>query len=320
MACWEVDIDIRNNTFDVDLGSGQQLPPVMNHAERLALENILYHLPDNPCLGELIYFVPVEVMAKVFLQGPFDSAATLMKDDLRAAGLVPLSEPYSLINMTVDHIGSFPEVNNFVTESTTGAVLSVTGPNAIVDWVWLELRTAPNTVQATRCALVQRDGDIVDMDGSSPVLFPDSYVGQYYLMVRHRNHLAAMTAAVVDFSAMPLVDFTSPAQATYGTTATSARRLIKTNTYGLWAGNTWPKSPNIGYAIRYNNQDNDRARILTVVGPTTPLYVVSNVYALEDVNMDTQVKYNGVNNDRAIILINVGPLNPLNTIFQQPNN
>jgi hypothetical protein len=330
MACWDKDIDIQNNTFDV--GSGPQLPPVMNHAQRVALEAILWHLPDNPCLGELIYFVPVLVDAKIFLQGPYDSVSGLMKDDLRLAGLIPSYQPYSLGNGTGLNLnaggvpagalsGAFPDVNNFVNETAVAGVFAVTGNNAIVDWVWLELRDKNNssTVVATRSALVQRDGDIVDMDGISEVEFPDTYAGEYYLLVRHRNHLGAMTATAINFASMPFVDFTVAAQPTFGTTATSARRLIKTATYGLYAGNTLAKS-GTGFQILYNGGLNDRLPILNYVGNTTPLNVISGFYRTEDVNMDGQVKYNGANNDRVIILNNIGSSTPLNSITQQPNN
>jgi hypothetical protein len=317
MACWERDIDVQNNSFDI--GSGPQLPPTMNNAQRAALEIILYHLPDNTCLGELIYFDPVLVEAKVFLQGPYDSVSGLMRDDLRAAGLVPAMEPFSSINTA--HPGAFVEVNSFVTETIAAPVLAVTGDNAIVDWVWLELRdmTNLNTVVATRSALVQRDGDIVDLDGTSGVEFPDTYVGEYYLLVRHRNHLGAMTASPVDFTAVMPIDFTVAAEPTFGTTPTSARRLVKTGIYGLWGGNTLP-FPTAGFNVRYSGTGNDRLPILNAVGSMTSLNVLFNTYRLEDVNMDGQVKYNGSRNDRAVILQNVGPSNPLNIITQEPNN
>jgi hypothetical protein len=317
MACWDRDIDVQNNSFDI--GSGPQLPPVMNNAERLALEVILYHLPDNACLGELIYFEAVLAEAKVFLQGPYDSVSGLMNDNLRAGGLVPLTEPFSSINGA--HPGSFVEVNNFVTETITAPVLAVTGNNAIVDWVWLELRDMadPNMVVATRSALVQRDGDIVDLDGIASVEFPDTYVGQYYLLVRHRNHLGAMTANPVDFTTVMPIDFTVAAEPTFGATSTSARRLVMTGTYGLWAGNTLP-FPAAGFNVKYNGSDNDRLAILNAIGNMTPLNIISDTYQLEDVNMDGQVKYNGSRNDRVIILQNVGPGSPLNVITQEPNN
>ena len=320
MACWYRDINIEKNTFDI--GSGAQYPQFMNHAQRLALEAILWHMPDNICLGELIYYNPVELIAKVFLQGPFDSASGLMYDSLRLATptiLIPSAEPYTAINTAFPT--SFTKVNNFVTESgVAGSVFLVTGPNAIVDWVWLELRDKTNNtvVLATRSALVQRDGDIVDLDGTSAVLFPDSYADDYFVLVRHRNHLGAMTAAAVNLAGAHFVDFTVATQPTFGATATSARKLIKTATYGLIAGNTLPKIGG-GYQIIYNNADNDRASILTAVGASTPLNTVYNVYMLQDVNMDRKVRYNNAGNDRVIILNNVGASTPLNIITQQPN-
>lgn len=317
MACWDKDVDLTNNTFDV--GSGPQLPLDMNHTERVALEDILYHKPDNSCLGK--FFQTIEVMAKVFLQGPFDSSNSRMNDNLRTLAGFPLNEPHTQIDM--DFEGSFPKTNNTVTETINASVLAVTDPDdAIVDWIWLELRDKNdlNTTLFTRSALVQRDGDIVDLDGTSEVAFPDAYQDQYYLMVRHRNHLAAMTAAVVPDLTSTVVDFTTAAQPTYGTTPTSARRLVKTGVYGLWAGNTYPITDSgDDFNLKYNGSSNDRAPILTRVGPSTPLNVV-NGYYIEDVNMNGQVKYSGSGNDRVIILNNVGPSTPLNVIEQEPNN
>jgi hypothetical protein len=326
MACWDKDVDLTNNTFDV--GAGQQLPLDMNNAQRVALEAKLYHKPDNSCLGK--FFQTVEVMARVFLQGPYDPADGpngRMIDALRTitTGMspFPLAQPHAAINTAFP--GSFVEVSNAGSETITTTVRDVSDANnSIVDWVWLELRDKnnSNTTLFTRSALLQRDGDIVDLDGTSEVAFPNAYQDQYYLMVRHRNHLAAMTAAPINFSNMPFVDFTTSAQATFGATPTSARRLIKTGIYGLWAGNTFPKdTPGSGGAFRllYNGSNNDRAPILNRVGNSTPLNVVDGYY-LEDVNMNGQVKYSGSNNDRVIILNNVGASTPLNFITQEPNN
>jgi len=316
MACWDKDINLSNNTFDV--GSGQKLPANMTSGERATLEGKLYHKPDALCLGS--FFPTISVMAKVFLQGPYDPVDGRMGDALRVNTLIPTATtPYTQIE--VDFPGSFVKVNNSVVESITlPGVLGVTDDNAIVDWIWLELRDKDNhnTVLFTRSALLQRDGDIVDLDGTSAVSFPNAYEEEYYLMVRHRNHLAAMTATPVADLNIEEVDFTDPAEATFGTTPTSARRLVKTGIYGLWAGNTYPKSAN-GFQLKYNGSQNDRAQILNVVGNTTPLNVVTGYY-LEDVNMNSQVKYSGSNNDRVIILNNVGASTPLNIITQQPNN
>jgi hypothetical protein len=57
-ACWSTDENIEyNNLFDV--GAGLQLPSAMNYTQRTALETNLYHKPDNSCLGNLSFFMPV---------------------------------------------------------------------------------------------------------------------------------------------------------------------------------------------------------------------------------------------------------------------
>ena len=48
-------------------------------------------------------------------------------------------------------------------------------------------------VLQTRSALVQRDGDIVDIDGVSPVTFNNVASTNYTIAVRHRNHLGLST-------------------------------------------------------------------------------------------------------------------------------
>ncbi|MBK7945849.1 MAG: hypothetical protein IPJ85_11315 [Flavobacteriales bacterium] len=92
---------------------------------------------------------------RVVLEGPYDSNIGLMGDGMRALGLVPTTEPFTAPGYVHVNGGS---------ESTTAPVLAVTGNNAIVDWVVLELRSAttPSLVLDTRCALLQRDGDVVD--------------------------------------------------------------------------------------------------------------------------------------------------------------
>jgi hypothetical protein len=124
------------------------------------------------------------------LEGAFDGASGLMRDDLRTASLVPTTEPYTGMGYT--HIGGG-------NETVSQTVLTTTGPDAIVDWVVLELRdeNAPATVVASRSALLQADGDIVDVDGNSAVEFENIPNGNYHVAVLHRNHVGMMTANIV---------------------------------------------------------------------------------------------------------------------------
>ena len=94
-------------------------------------------------------------------------------------------------------------------ESTTAPILAVTGNDAIVDWVFIELRdkTAAGTVVATRAALLQRDGDIVSpSDGISPIAFSNNIPGNYFISIRHRNHLGVMSKNKIFLSSTLFLD------------------------------------------------------------------------------------------------------------------
>jgi len=167
----------------------------------------------------------ITLALKAHLQGCYDPATGLMRDDLRTNGLIPLTQPYT---------GVFPQVGPAGGGTIAPAVLNVTGPDAIVDWVFVELRdpAAPSTVLNSRSALIQRDGDVVDVDGTSPVQF-DMPNGAYHIALRHRNHLGVMTAAPVMMTQRPLtLDLRSAATATYGVEA----RAGLNGTMALWSG------------------------------------------------------------------------------------
>ncbi len=235
------------------------------------------------CVTQSILAAP-----KVFLEGPYGTGP-IMSDALRTAALVPATEPFTALGFT--HFGSGGETIN-------ANVLNTTGNNAIVDWVFLQLRgtTAGYPVIATRCALVQRDGDVVDMDGSSAVAFTAS-AGNYHVAVLHRNHLGAMTATTRALSGTATtVDFTVAATTTYGT---EARKTIG-SALVLWAGNC-----NADNTLAYTGAPNDRDPILVRIGGSVPTNTVIGYY-LEDVNMDGVVSYTGTLNDRDPILVNIG--------------
>jgi Leucine rich repeat/Bacterial Ig-like domain (group 2) len=133
----------------------------------------------------------VLVNMKVFLQGPYNPNNGFMEATLRVNGYLPSVEPYS-------------GMSNFVHKGSGGgevfdnpAVTTIIGNNAIVDWVFIELRDkdTPSKVVATRSALLQRDGDIVETDGTSALTLYDVIAGDYYIAIRHRNHLGFRTAA-----------------------------------------------------------------------------------------------------------------------------
>ncbi len=243
----------------------------------------------------------VRLAPKALLEGPYNTVTMLMNDALRTTGPVPLTEPYT---------GSgWPAVAGGAGESTTTAMLAVNGPDAIVDWVRLELRSAadPTVVVATRHGLLQRDGDIVAHDGSPSLSFKVGN-GAYYVALRHRNHLGVMTAAPMTLTAAATaLDLRLPGTATYGT---DARKAIG-NVQVLRTGNVQHDD-----RLKYAGAGNDRDPVLTTVGGSVPTAVATG-YHTADINLDGVVKYAGSSNDRDPILVNIGGAVPTAVRLEQ---
>ena len=236
---------------------------------------------------------------KVMLQGPFIEGTGSMNDALRSTPNFPLAQPHTGIFTTVGSGG----------ETVAPSVLQQSGTTAIVDWILLELRAKdqPSTVLKTRSALVRRDGRVVDMDGISPVSF-QAPVGDYHVAVRHRNHLGAMTAQPVRLNRVtPLLDFSLPSTATWGTDA----RCNVNGTMVLWSGDVQRDG-----TVIYTGGSNDRDRILEAIGGSVPTQTVDG-YSSTDVDLDGITKYTGNANDRDRILFTIGGVVATNVRTEQ---
>lgn len=240
----------------------------------------------------------VMVSPKLFLKGAMQPNG-LMRDDLRAKGLLPSTEPYS-------SLPNFQHYGDGGGETVASpAVFQVTGSNAIVDWVVVELRSSSNlsTPVGTHAALLQRDGDVVAMDGVSPVRFLTVAPGSYHVSVRHRNHLGVMTANTITLTnATTTVDFSSPAVALYGTLATT----MEGNKRVLWLGDA-----NGDKKVVHVGPYNDTFHLFSLVAsaPGNPSHNVNFMvsgYLVQDYNMDGFAIFNGPNNDRALTFLQAG--------------
>lgn len=242
----------------------------------------------------------VSASVRLYLDGCYNTTDHRMSDQLRAQGALPTTEPYSAMGYTLTGGGG---------ETAGGAVLAATGDDAAVDWVVVELRssTAPGQIVAARCALVQRDGDVVMADGSTVLRF-NAPAGNYYIAVRHRNHLGCMTAAARALgSTATTVDFALGTTATYGTDA----RRAKDGRWMLWSGNVVRDG-----ALRYTGTGNDREPMLQAIGGTNPTATAPG-YQAADVNLDGAVKYTGAANDRDALLESIGGQIPTATRVEQ---
>lgn len=179
----------------------------------ILLTAFLLNLP-NIFSSPLTAVAGVSVNIRVLLKGALigNNNNGLMRDDLRRQGFLPTTEPY--FEMSVNGGGG--------ETLATDDLLLIEGNDALVDWVLIELRDAndPVKILATRSGLLQRDGDVVDVDGVSPLAFETVLAGEYYVAVRHRNHLGVMTANAYVLDETPIsLDFTDPDFLTYGVDA-----------------------------------------------------------------------------------------------------
>ncbi|MBK7241741.1 MAG: M36 family metallopeptidase [Flavobacteriales bacterium] len=252
--------------------------------------------PDSQLWPELkvCCVPPAKLNARVFLDGPFEVGSALMSDALRTMSLLPLTEPYSALGFVQVGGGG---------EATVQSVLNTPGANAIVDWVYVALSPSGSEadIVATRNALLQRDGDVVDMDGVSPVRFIVP-IGQYRVIIKHRNHLGVVTNSSHNISATQTtsIDLSNGSVQAYGIDPMK----LEGSTYTLWAGDVSHDG-----LIQYTGLGNDRDLILVEIGGVVPTNTVVG-YSTSDVNMNGQIKYTGLGNDRDPILLNIGGVNP----------
>lgn len=162
---------------------------------------------------------PVVANVKAFLQGPYDASGDSMKTDLRNLSLLPLSQPYS---------GS---PWNYGGTEAVGSI-----PAGVVDWVLLELRPSSDSTQvlAIRAGFITKSGTVVDTNGTAPVGFSGQADGDYYVVVRHRNHLGVMSAIPLPLTtSSTLYDFTTAQSQAYGS---DPETMLEAGVFGLRGG------------------------------------------------------------------------------------
>ncbi len=294
------------------------------------------HTPNYCIYATLHIFILPDLIVNIraYLEGSLmnngnatASGRPLMRDNLRMSPFngsryIPNSSPYKFatehINITskFNHVGPglLPELQTILNPS---AVFGVTGQNAIVDWVFIELRSkdSKTSVVASRAALIQRDGDIVDIDGVSALTFPGTPTENYYVVVRHRSHLGVMTAiamtpdemnSLINFTlpSTPVFDFGTTKGNGYDYTGVALNPSVKVGYRALYAGDF-----DANKKIKTENPNDDLNtlffEIFSYPGNTTSNanYDFAIGYLQGDFDMNSKAKFDNPNDDKNMLYI-----------------
>jgi hypothetical protein len=206
------------------IGTSHEFGGLADGSSPSTKEELMYQYLDffgiiPPPLPELT------VDLKVYLQGAF--FGTDMNPALNSLGYLPLSQPY----------GTTPW-NYFGLES----VASI--PNAnVIDWILVELRETSggvstangSTTVAKRAGFLLRDGSIVDVDGTSPLMFNIEVTQNLFAVIYHRNHLSILSNyALPSVGTNYTYDFSSGPYQVYG--GYDAHSIITVGIWGMTSG------------------------------------------------------------------------------------
>lgn len=164
----------------------------------------------------------------VYLEGPYNTVSDQMNTTLNTNTLIPLQQPYS--GVPWNYAG-------------TESVASI--PSGVVDWVLVELRDAATPAAAipssklagwTKAYFIKADGSIVDLDGTSPPNIGNpTVVNNLYVIIRHRNHIAVLSANGMTLAGNNYnYNFSSGINQAYGGEA--GYKQIGTGVFGMVSG------------------------------------------------------------------------------------
>lgn len=259
------------------LASGIDIRSIDNDALTCTHIVLARSAQNNGCTGGS--YVPntgvcgIRAQVKVFLQGAYNTTTGLMSTEL--SGIIPTEQPFNRVPWLYD-----------------GTEISPTLPNNITDWVLVEARTTPNAAPIERkVALLRNDGILLAPDGSLGVPFANlTPYTPYYIVVRHRNHLAVMSQNAVSLPNALSFDFSKAANILGNNQAA----LMSDGKYALFAGDFFANG--VISVLDFN-------LYATQVGSTP------NQYLDSDCNLDKNVTINDFNQYRPnAIVIGIDPI------------
>ncbi len=219
--------------------------------------SITYQSPYIKLLSN--YLPPVQqtkVQLKVLLEGAYDTSTSLMTTNLSDDSLLPLKQPFNRAPW------------NYAGKENTLAI-----PSNVVDWILVEARDATDNtiILEERAAFMLADGTVADMNGQVGINFYELTDGMdYYISIKHRNHLAVMSANSITLPNSITYAFDNPSKVLGGS---EQLKEVATGTYALAVGDF--NSDGIISVADFNQY-------------TTQISLI-NVYADEDANLDDAV-------------------------------
>lgn len=298
---------------------------------------------NTKCANATITFAVMPTIAlnvRVYLEGSLMNSSgiatdgrPLMRDNLRFSPFnskrnIPLKDPYQYpvyvspnyvydLSATSELINRYKEVAcgtyakfGAIPDST---IFEITGQDAIVDWIFVELRDKNDNkkIVATRSGLLQRDGDIVDLDGKSSLAFPDVDADDYYIALKHRNHLGVMSKnSLAPNLYVSLVDFRNQSFPNYNIGTVnglnynnlSQKTNIKPGYNSMWAGDF--NSDGILKADASKDEINmlvNEVLLMSENGTYGLNYDRAIGYFGSDYNMDSRAKFDNPHDDKNMI-------------------
>lgn len=242
-----------------------------------------------------IHSTRAALTAKAFLQGAYNGNLRRHKDVSAAWANVlntyARNQPYNT-----------PVFGNYAgTEAVPPGFFTATADTTdIIDWVLLEVKNSSGFIISRRAAFIREDGLIVDIDKVSPVSMSGQRSGNFYIAVRHRNHLSIRSGVPQPFAAFSLGN--SPPDTTvcnYSTAQSMALQnaAITTNAAMAQSGNVfmmWAGNANADEYVRVTSQalpaiSSDAAFILGTILGGNPGLTFSG-YSSGDINLDGNIR------------------------------
>jgi hypothetical protein len=233
---------------------------------------------------------------KAFLQGAY--SGTGMTTNLTSLPLGPNDGSH------------FPNISPYGTGETITSI-----PTDATDWIKIELldETDPSIIKSSYSKFIRNDGQIIESDGTTNLLFKDA-PNSTYIAIHHRNHIDTRTNAPLNMQGSESFDFSDGSnQSNVFNEGWSNDPQIDlgSNVFGLWSGNIYYNSN-----VRWNGPANDRLYLLNTILSGDKSTIITNVYSDGDLNFNKIVRWNGPANDR-LMLLNEVLLGDKSTIIQE---